>query len=407
LNDQSLIATTLEHLNILCNTHPHRQVGSIGNRAASAYFADIARENGFTVDEPRFDCLGWESGKRHLIAGGECYDFAISDYSQGCALKAQLMVVSNLSELETVETRGKVLLVMGELAAEQLMPKNFSFYNPEHHQRIIALLERKAPAAIIAATGHNPELAGAVYPFPLIEDGDFNIPVGHMKDVDGKDLARHTGQTIDLRMDAQRFPNIATQVLARKGPEGGRRLVFSAHIDTKATTPGALDNATGAIVLLLLAGLLRDYQGKVPVELVPFNGEDNYSVAGQKLYLARNEGRLGDIRLNVNLDGLGWRGSPTAYSFYECPDALTAELRKVFGRYPELVEGPAWPQGDHMIFAMSGVPAVAITTEKFTELEHDIAHTKKDTPELVDPAKLVVTARALNDIIRYVSENDK
>jgi aminopeptidase YwaD len=228
-----------------------------------------------------------------------------------------------------------------------------------------------------------------------------------MKNVDGEDLARHAGQTIDLRMDAQRFPNIATQVLARKGPESGRRLVFSAHIDTKATTPGALDNATGTIVLLLLAGLLRDYHGKVPVELVPFNGEDNYSVAGQKLYLVRNEGRLGDVRLDVNLDGLGWRGSPTAYSFYECPDPLTAEIRKVFNGYPELVEGPAWPQGDHMIFAMNGVPAVAITTEKFTELEHDIAHTKKDAPDLVDPAKLVATARALNDLIQYVSDKDK
>ena len=148
-----------------------------------------------------------------------------------------------------------------------------------------------------------------------------------------------------------------------------------------------------------MAELLQNYSGPVPVELVPFNGEDNYSVAGQKLYLARNEGRLGDIRLNVNLDGLGWRGSPTAYSFYECPDLLTVEIRKVFNGYPELVEGPAWPQGDHMIFAMSGVPAVAITTEKFSELEHDIAHTEKDMPDLVDPAKLVATAQALHDLV--------
>ncbi len=52
-----------------------------------------------------------------------------------------------------------------------------------------------------------------------------------------------------------------------------------------------------------------------------------------------------------------------------------------------------------MIFAMSGVPAVAITTEKFSELEHDIAHTAKDIPELVDPLKLVTTAQALYDLV--------
>ena len=399
MNDASLIATALEHLKDFCTTHPHRQVGSPGNLAATDHFAQVARKFGFRVEELPFDCLGWESGNHHLIVGGTNYDFQISDYSLGCEVKAPLVVVSDLAALEAVETRGRILLVMGELAAEQLMPKNFSFYNPEHHQTMIALFEQKGPAAIIAATGHNPELAGAVYPFPLIEDGDFNLPAGYMKDVDGERLATHAGEIVDLRMDARRFPNQATQVLADKGPETGRRLVFSAHIDSKAGTPGALDNATGATVLLLLAELLADYEGKLPVELAPFNGEDNYSVAGQKLYLARNEGRLGDIRLNVNLDGLGWRGSPTAFSFYECSDDYSTEIRAVFNRYPELVEGPAWPQGDHMIFAMNGVPAVAITTEKFSELEHDIAHTEKDIPELVDPIKLVATAQALYDLV--------
>ena len=404
MNDQSLIATALEHLDSLCMLHPHRQVGSTGNRAATEYFARIVRQYHFTTEEPQFDCLDWKSGAQRLVAGGEDFDFVISDYSLGCDVKAPLAVVSTIQELEAVDVGGKVLLVKGELTAEQLMPKNFTFYNPEHHQRIVALLEQKAPLAIVAATGHNPELAGAIYPFPLIEDGDFNIPAAHMKDVDGERLAAHAGETIELLTKAHRSMTTGTQVLAQKGSGTERRLVISAHIDSKATTPGALDNATGAIVLLLLAELLADYNGSVMVELVPFNGEDNYSVVGQKLYLAQNEGRLGEICLNINLDGLGWRGSPTAYSFYECPDPLMVVIQKVFGRYPELVEGPSWPQGDHMIFAMSGIPAVAVTTEKFAELEHDIAHTGKDVPGLVDPAKLVVTARALQDLIHTINE---
>jgi aminopeptidase YwaD len=404
MNDRSLIATALEHLDTLCMLYPHRQVGSAGNRAATEYFSRIARQNHFTVEETQFDCLDWKSGAHHLAAGGEEFDFVISDYSLGCEVKAPLAVVSTIQELEAVDVGGKVLLVKGELTIEQLMPKNFTFYNPEHHQRIVALLEQKAPLAIVAATGHNPELAGAIYPFPLIEDGDFNIPAAHMKDVDGERLAAHAGETIKLLMEARRSITRGTQVLAQKGSGAERRLVFSAHIDSKATTPGALDNATGAIVLLLLSELLADYNGNLMVELVPFNGEDNYSVVGQKLYLAQNEGRLGEICLNVNLDGLGWRESPTAYSFYECPDPMRAEIQKVFGRYPELVEGLPWPQGDHMIFAMSGIPAVAITTEKFAELERDIAHTEKDVPELVDPIKLVTTARALRDLVEFLIE---
>jgi aminopeptidase YwaD len=149
----------------------------------------------------------------------------------------------------------------------------------------------------------------------------------------------------------------------------------------------------------LLAEMLREYSGDLGVELLPFNGEDHYSAAGQKLYLSRAETHLERVCLNVNLDGLGWVGSPTAFSFYECSEALAGKARKAFSGVPEFIEGPAWPQGDHMIFAISGVPAMAITTAEFAVLEADIAHTPKDRPELVDPQKLVLTALALEGLI--------
>jgi len=264
----------------------------------------------------------------------------------------------------------------------------------------ILLRKRAHTPVIVAATGHNPELAGALYPFPLLEDGDFNIPAAHMKDIDGECLAVHAGQAVELMMEARRIPATGSSVIACKGNDPTRRVVVCGHINAKAYTPGALDNAAGATVLLLLAELLKEYDGRLTVELVLFNGEDHYSAAGQKEYVRRNQGRFGEIRLAVNLDGLGWRDSATAYSFYECPSELEDSIQSVFGGYEELVEGSTWPQSDHMIFAMNGCPALAITTEKFAELEHDIAHTEKDIPALVDPAKLVTTARALGELVR-------
>jgi len=68
-------------------------------------------------------------------------------------------------------------LLKGAICAEQLMPKNFVFYNPDHHKRIYALLEKKKPAGIIAATEKKPEMVGALYPFPLIVDGDFKASI--------------------------------------------------------------------------------------------------------------------------------------------------------------------------------------------------------------------------------------
>ncbi len=64
-------------------------------------------------------------------------------------------------------------------------------------------MEEKQPAAIISATTRNPELAGAVYPFPMFEDGDFDIPSAYMTDVKGEKLASFAGSRVSLKMDAE------------------------------------------------------------------------------------------------------------------------------------------------------------------------------------------------------------
>jgi Zn-dependent M28 family amino/carboxypeptidase len=55
--------------------------------------------------------------------------------------------------------------------------------------------------------------------------------------------------------------------VTRKGGSPQRRVVFFAHIDSKPGTPGALDNGSSVIVLLLLAG----YSGDLGIELIDPN----------------------------------------------------------------------------------------------------------------------------------------
>ena len=164
------------------------------------------------------------------------------------------------------------------------MPKSFTFYNPDEHKHIIRLLEEKKPQAIIAATSRNPEMAGAVYPFPLIEDGDFDIPSVYLTEELGVELANHAGEHISLDIRAQRTPAKGCNVITRKG-DGTNRVVCFAHIDSKQGTPGALDNASGVTILLLLGELLKDFEGSLGVELVALNGEDYYSNPGEMQYL--------------------------------------------------------------------------------------------------------------------------
>ena len=390
-----------EYLEYLSLELPTRSVGTQGNRAATAFFAKLMTSFGFQTDSPEFDCIDWTQEGTTLTIGDDpvlAYPYP-SPYTLPCQARAPLAVVSTVDELEKAVITDTILLLRGEIAKEQLMPKNFPFYNPDEHKRIIHLLETKAPQAIIAATARDPQMVGAMYPFPLFEDGDFDIPSVYMTDVEGERLATHAGEPVSLDIRARRIPAKACNIIARKGALAERKVVFTAHIDSRLGTPGALDNASGIVTLLLLAELLQDYDRKLGVELVAINGEDYFSNPGEIQYLEMNRERFNQILLNINIDDVGYYQGDSAYSLYECPDELASLIRKLFSAHKGIIEGESWYQGDHMIFVINQVPAMAFTSEKAMENLATITHTHQDLPELIDDSKLVEVAQALQQLL--------
>jgi len=388
-----------QYLKYLAEELPTRRVGSEGNHLATDFFNETIAAFGFITECPQFECMDWVQQGATLTLNGQSLHAQVSPYSLGCSVESLLEIVSTVGDLEAAEVEGKVLLLRGEIAREQLMPKNFHFYNPEEHQHIVRLLETKRPLAIITATSRNPEMAGAVYPFPMIEDGDFDIPSVYITEEEGEALAGHTHESVSLDIRAERIPSHGCNVIACKEGTSEKRIVLFAHIDSKDGTPGALDNASGIAVLLLLAELLKDHQGNHAVEIIALNGEDYYSTPGELQFLEMNEVRFGDILLGVNLDGVGYQKGKTAFSLYEVPDGMAGLIRKVFSKYDELIEGEAWEQGDHMLFVFNQVPALAWTSEKVMVLLSSIVHTEKDVPAIIDAGKLAATAKALHELI--------
>jgi aminopeptidase YwaD len=385
------------YLNMFCNVKPNRRTGSLGNREATDFFANVVEGFHYIIDNTSFPCIDYETGKVSLVCNDRTYNVYISPFSQKCDVIAKLAAVSTLEQLNNCQCKENILLMQGPLCSEQLMPKNFVFYNPDHHKRIYKLLEEKQPKAIITATKKNPELVGALYPFPMIEDGDFDIPSVYCTDTVGKDIAAKTGEVYRLQISAKRIPTTACNIVAKQNPDLPQKIVFCAHIDAYWCTPGALDDASGIVVLLLLAEMLQSYKGKVGIEIVAFNGEDYYSAGGQMDYLHRYGKDLNKMIVAINLDDIGYKQGKTSYSLYECPEEIKQKAHKTFSNRTGILAGKQWYQGDHMIFSQNGKPAIAFTSEKVADLLSMITHTPKDKPEIVDCWKLVEIADALQE----------
>jgi aminopeptidase YwaD len=402
MTDNLLLIKCKDYLKTLCVDITERCVGSNGNIQATSFLKKELSLRDWKTEMIEFDAIDWEENGARLNSDEENFDVLVSPYSLGFRGEGELISASTIEELSKINAKNKIVFLFGEIAREQLMPKNFVFYNPEEHQKIISLLENSGAKAIISATGRNAALAGGVYPFPLIEDGDFDIPSVYMTEEEGLKLIPKIGKIVFLESLSKRIPGKGFNVIGKKGNNDSQKIVVTAHIDAKKGTPGAIDNATGVIVLLLLSDLLKDYNGNKLIEIVAFNGEDYYAVPGQMNYISTNKNNFNRILLNINIDGAGYKEGLSAFSLFNLPDEILQPTIKVINHYSGITEGVQWPQGDHSIFLQFGVPAIAVSSKWFIDniADQDITHTPKDNIEIVDCNKIVEISHALNTLIR-------
>lgn len=176
MNKQSAAQQAKAHLQVLCSEIGERRVGSEANRQSTAYAEKVLKQLGWPAESTRLSVIDWHTDGATLTSGTRSFEVFSSHYSTGCSVEGELIAISTVDELEKTSIQDKIVLLHGPIAAEQIAPKNFPFWNPDEHQRLIALLEHGGPKALVCATGRNAAVAGGVYPFPMFEDGDFDIP---------------------------------------------------------------------------------------------------------------------------------------------------------------------------------------------------------------------------------------
>ena len=381
------------HFEELCVNIGARPVGSQKNQEAAAYVGKVFEESGYAVEYQNFDCIDWKKENISLRIGRQEIEAAISDYSLPCDLTAPYRMVDTLDTLERVELKGTIAVLHDRLTKESIMPKNFRFYNPEEHQKIVHLLEEKQPVAIITVSFSEER------PVPIIEDGDFMVPCAVVSKLKEQDFLRDPSALISLNMNCERHPSSGANVIVRlKGTNSQGKTILMSHLDTKPDTPGAIDNATGIIIQFLLAQQLKQAPCQHDLELVVFNGEDHFSAAGELAYL-EEFGDFSDIRLAINCDGVGYKNAKTGVAYMGCSEQQIATFEAARTRYLSIEQMEPWYQSDHSIFFYQQVPTLALTTLALDGVFDKITHTPQDTPEIVESHQLLEVTGFLCNIL--------
>lgn len=368
----------IRHMEKLCQEIGPRATGSAGNNAAVDYAAETFRSLGYSVRLQEFPCMNWQNNGAELIVDGQSIEITAAEYAMPCDVSGDLVCLQTIQELEAADLTDKICVMHGELCQEPIMPKSMIFWNPEEHQAIIRALEQKQPLSVITVSFLDD------VPVPIIQDGDFDVPCGTIK---GKFLSSLLNKkTATLRLMTERKPAVAANVIATFGT--GKKLAYSAHIDTKPTTPGALDDGTGVAILLSLAEQLIQTELENQLEFILFNGEDYYSMPGEMTFMAQSLTQPAEYEFAFNVDGAGMQNSTISYSLYECSEPLTSQLETFAADYSTVEKVEPWPMGDHMLFANAGIPAVAIASTQMYLLMEAIMHTPKDNLSIVDFRRL-------------------
>jgi aminopeptidase YwaD len=384
-------------MELLAKIAKPRPVGTIQNQEITDYIGSYLESLGYVTTKVPFNCKVWESKESFLLIDGNKLALQVSPFSEPFAGTRKAVVVRNLEELERVECEDRILFLTEDLAQESLQPKDYPFYYPDEHKAITDCLEAKKPGAIIAVTGET--FMSGLKPFPVIEDGNFHIPVASLDkefftEIKDKVLEKEMELSIISKSDiVTAYQLIASKKVA--DPKG--TIVICAHMDSKYNTDGALDNASGVAAMLYAArGIETD---RYNIDIVPFNSEEYYDPQGELIYLEDLRKSKKEVSLLINIDTVAHVGSKVAAATFNFSEKEQQGLDIIMQSCTNIVRGQPWYAGDHSVFAFGGTKCVLLSASDLFEGCLSYTHCPKDTIDLVDEKLIENTADYICKIV--------
>jgi aminopeptidase YwaD len=376
-------------MELLAKIAKPRPAGTVRNYEITDYIGSYLENLGYSTKKVPFSCKVWESKESFLAIDGNKLTLQVNPYSEAFSGIRKAIIVRTYEQLRRVECEDKILFLTGDLAQESLQPKDYPFYYPDEHKAIIDCLEAKKPGAIIAIT-EGTSMSG-LKPFPIIEDGNFHIPVASLEKAIFSEIEDKVSEKmVELSVVSHNDISTAYQLIASKkvaDPKG--TILICAHMDSKYNTDGALDNASGVATMLYAAKGIK--AGRYNIDIVPFNSEEYYDPQGELIYLKELEKSKKEVSLVVNIDTVAHVGSKVAVTSFNFNDEEQLVLNNIMNSCNNTVIGKPWYAGDHAVFAFGGTKCILISASDLFEGCLSYTHCPKDTIDLVDK-KLIENA---------------
>ncbi|WP_270182273.1 DUF4910 domain-containing protein [Alkalihalobacillus sp. CinArs1] len=389
---QMLQGTYMDHLHTLSTEIGCRPVGSEANHEASHYIEEVLRNAEINVDIQEFEVPNWRLNEAFIEVDGYRLEALANGFSESVEVSGSIVSFCTIEELSASQNlQGKIALLYGELSKENYVPKGFTIYNPEHHQRVIQLLEEKNPSAILFVRMEK-EINQ-----PLINDWDFFIPSLTVSPEVGLTIKNSPStSSVKCVIKSRRKEGKTKNIIGKINGYGTEKIILTAHYDTVFNTDGAFDNASGvAVVLSLAEELSKRSDWHTSFEFIFFSSEEFLGL-GDEIYLKAYRNDLPQALVAMNFDGIGQSLGTNNVTLMSGSNEFESYVKAIKGKFPAVQWTAPWYESNHYTFFSNGVPSIPFSNCGVLNL----LHTVDDTIKWISKDKLTEVFSLANEIIK-------
>jgi Zn-dependent M28 family amino/carboxypeptidase len=385
---------------------PHRYGGHPQEAAARDFVAAQLRASGLAPGIEEFPCRHWRPGRARLAA--ITASGAVEIPCVNLPMNGRASIDAEAAYVE--EGTPAQYQSLGDRIRGRIVVANSRCPAYTHHPRTCRR-EKYLTAVAGGAAGfvymrHEGGLLPEVY--NLSSNGPAAIPGVSVTREAGATLLHHLrlGARVHLEVDNDVSDGISWNVVADlPGSDDLPVILVGAHYDALIGCPGAIDDASGAAVMLEAARMLSRHRGLLRhgVRFVAFGLEEG-GLLGAHAYVKAHQADLHHVAFMLNVDGAAYGAPEKGVGLQGWPE-LIPYFKVLASQMGEEMTVDVWvtPNSDMHPFMLAGVPCAWFFDMGMSLANLGWPHTAADTMDKISQRGLRLTSLQLTRLLLHMA----